>query len=427
MNALFITILKITADGIRAIESQRLHLSRKIHTYPGLEFKVLYAGEAFAQLSVYGYNMGTTMVLRSGAHCGDKIGVKYHTPVLIETDGGFAGVLCSYVLQISKQPVSVNQLCDLIGIDASQKISAECYRNLRKKLFLTQRVAEFSELMDYVERDETVYRDTARMIGHTRLYRENFFSDRLPAGRGAVSFQEDLTLSAAKPHTDKGKHVAVLNFANPVEPGGGVLRGANAQEENLCRSSNLYKSLVSENASKYYELNLDVLRENPSNSFFIGTDLVLYSPGVLVLKDSVGYRPGLGGDVAEVYRDSPYHVDVLTCAAPFFSSPDHMLPNGDLENLLKRRIRNIFEAAIENDIEVLILGAFGCGAFHNPPDVVAGAFREVLLEDRYAKAFDEVIFAVKGTRVLRCPNVEAFEHAFCAFPGIMENGNGKMR
>jgi uncharacterized protein (TIGR02452 family) len=32
---------------------------------------------------------------------------------------------------------------------------------------------------------------------------------------------------------------------------------------------------------------------------------------------------------------------------------------------------------------VLILGAFGCGAFGNPPEVVAKAFRQVLAEQRY--------------------------------------------
>ena len=41
---------------------------------------------------------------------------------------------------------------------------------------------------------------------------------------------------------------------------------------------------------------------------------------------------------------------------------------------------------------MLILGAFGCGVFANPPKVVARAFREVL-ED-YRTCFETVEFAV---------------------------------
>jgi uncharacterized protein (TIGR02452 family) len=44
----------------------------------------------------------------------------------------------------------------------------------------------------------------------------------------------------------------VLNFANPYEPGGGVKRGARAQEEDLCRRSTFYLALESTRAKAYY-------------------------------------------------------------------------------------------------------------------------------------------------------------------------------
>ena len=41
----------------------------------------------------------------------------------------------------------------------------------------------------------------------------------------------------------KGQKVCVLNFASAGNPGGGVEKGATAQEECLCRCSNLYPCL----------------------------------------------------------------------------------------------------------------------------------------------------------------------------------------
>ena len=55
---------------------------------------------------------------------------------------------------------------------------------------------------------------------------------------------------------DKEKRgILVLNFANPVHPGGGVRKGARAQEEDLCRKSSLLLSLESKNAERYYNYN----------------------------------------------------------------------------------------------------------------------------------------------------------------------------
>ena len=75
------------------------------------------------------------------------------------------------------------------------------------------------------------------------------------------------------------------------------------------------------------------------------------------------------------------------------------------------------EAAIEHGIEVLVLGAFGCGAFHNPPALVAEAFRKVLSESRYAHAFRKVVFAIIGGE----DNLTVFQEVFSELGNKREN------
>lgn len=357
---------------------------------------------------------------------GSRIGMKYDVPILITVGGGCAGVLCSYVFMISRESISKAALFRAIGMDDKKRFSTDPYRQICETLACSERINAFTELMYYIDRDEKFSKLTRTMVQNTKIYGESFKSSRVSKRKGCVRFMEDLTLSAAKKYTGQGRHVAVLSFANPVEPGGGVFRGAKAQEENICRSSNLHKALASRQASYFYTVHNSIIRENQFQSMLIGTDMVIYSPNVMILKDNVDYRPGLVSACREEYISQPYFVDVITCAAPFFSSSKYILPNGDLQHLFERRIKNIFEVAIDNDVEVLILGAFGCGAFHNPPDVVADAFRVVLLEQKYSTAFDEVVFAVKRTGSI-CPNIEAFERNFSMFPSINNNGNERVR
>lgn len=189
----------------------------------------------------------------------------------------------------------------------------------------------------------------------------------------------------------KGQHTAVHNFASASNPGGGVERGANAQEECLCRCSNLYFCL---NAPDMLALFYQPHRaaRNP-----IHNDDIIYTPGVTVFKTDTA-SPEL------MMETDWYAVDVITCAAPNLrewpGSPYHIgdggkrgiLSDQDLLKLHEKRLRRILDTAVIQGVETVILGAFGCGVFANDPEVVALAAKNVVKD--YLRAFQNIEFAV---------------------------------
>ncbi|MCR5321879.1 MAG: TIGR02452 family protein [Lachnospiraceae bacterium] len=197
------------------------------------------------------------------------------------------------------------------------------------------------------------------------------------------------TFEAAKAY--KGRKVAVHNFASASNPGGGVERGASAQEECLCRCSGLFFSLSTpQMRNGFYQPHRDA--HDPLHN-----DDIIYTPGVTVFKTDTS-RPEL------MPESEWYDVDVITCAAPNLrDQPSNSYNTGDgnrsvrikdseLQALHEKRLRRILEIALSMGRDTIILGAFGCGAFENNPEVVAEASLKVIKE--YLYAFKTIEFAV---------------------------------
>ena len=87
----------------------------------------------------------------------------------------------------------------------------------------------------------------------TKVYPEKYKSEkRQKEMPSQIIVEENTTLAAASKYLSENK-TAVLNFANPVTPGGGVINGAMAQEECLCRSSDLFLFLTAPECDQYYQ------------------------------------------------------------------------------------------------------------------------------------------------------------------------------
>ena len=213
------------------------------------------------------------------------------------------------------------------------------------------------------------------------------------------------SLEAAEAYAKQGKKVGVLNFASATNPGGGVVNGSSAQEECICRCTTLYPCLNNDELwTKFYK------PHRKSANPLYNNDCI-YTPNVCVFKSDINFPELLS-------RDRWWRVNILTCAAPNLrerpSNPMNphagykqaKLTPAELETLLTSRIRRIFEVAVANGNEVLILGAFGCGAFRNPPEIVAKVFYN-LMQD-YLEYFDTIEYAVYHTE-REVANYEAFK------------------
>ena len=113
-----------------------------------------------------------------------------------------------------------------------------------------------------------------------------------------------------------------------------------------------------------------------------------------------------------------WDVAMITCAAPNLRDiPSNMmnpcaggkradLAYNGLKVLISKRVKRVFEVAIANKAEVLILGAWGCGAFRNPPQLVAEIFAEYT--EKYRRNFEVIEYAVFHVEHERA-NFEAFK------------------
>lgn len=201
-----------------------------------------------------------------------------------------------------------------------------------------------------------------------------------------ISIEAIDTTTAIYKHRPFSKKLAALNFASFKHPGGQFLSGSNAQEEALCHASNLYNILLPA-TNGYYNTNKKMLNRS------LYQDRSIYIPDVV-------FDINHGINVVTC--------DIITCAAPNKRSAQkyHNVSDEDVRKALVSRIDHVLYVAYLEEVDTLILGAFGCGVFGNDPYEVASIFKD-LLSIKYYNCFDKIIFAIPGGK-----NLEAFVEVF---------------
>lgn len=192
---------------------------------------------------------------------------------------------------------------------------------------------------------------------------------------------------AAKDLVDAGYNPAMLNLADLYTPGGLVEYGSGAQEENLCRRSNLILSL--------YQFSRSRIRQYPDLGLVPNSDQYpmnerhggIYSGIVTFFRGP----ESTGSQLEEI----PYNIPVISVAA--LSGPrigaDGMMLQPETEITLDK-IRTIFRIGKANFHNSLVLSALGCGAFANPPAHIAKLFHQVIEEDEFKNVFKLIDFAI---------------------------------
>jgi len=187
-------------------------------------------------------------------------------------------------------------------------------------------------------------------------------------------------LYAAEEMNQRGLNPIVLDMASDGHFGGGYLTGARAQEEDCCRRTGLSVAVDRQHRLQqhnFYPLSI----HSPSAG--------VYVPHVPVFR--------AGADRRYQYLNRPFQVAFGIFAAlnqPLLNASSGRLRLRPAEATITReKIRTFFEMALLQGHDSVVYGAFGCGAFGNPPDQIAEMVIDVV-RNEFAHCFKEITVAV---------------------------------
>ena len=256
-----------------------------------------------------------------------------------------------------------------------------------------QRIEVFQDTQDWINKDPDLSASIPVAKKSTTVYYEDDYPvfdasktrDTIIMVSGERSYQAAMRLHKEDPNAK----IAVMNFANAFHAGGGVVKGAGAQEECLCRTSTLYPLLYRRTLrDTFYKHHHDLNTPKASDS-------LVYTEGVIICKTDEDLPKRMP-------KEDWVTVDVITIAAPDLRDKSNQyaplvdggtyMNNAELFGYHVKRAIHMLTCAAAKGADVLVLGAFGCGAFQNDPEVVARAYKTALQE--FPKVFRRIEFAV---------------------------------
>ena len=228
-----------------------------------------------------------------------------------------------------------------------------------------------------------------------------------------IEFLQMSTAHALSLEKHTGISASALNFANANSVGGGVLGGSTVQEETLCMMApDLYMSLKNAAGGTRYSSNWG--DTNWDTKFYYSQEPV---PVPFTTTDEFTFSTANSPEFAKQYTGH-----IISAAAYNWKHGSRTSAKTiDIRAKMIKCIKNMAAvAAVKQKCDVLILGAWGCGAFapvdkENYIKEVAGMFCEALYSPidvagsplKYKDLFKKVIFPIPD-----CYMYDRFKSAF---------------
>ncbi len=182
-----------------------------------------------------------------------------------------------------------------------------------------------------------------------------------------------------------GCNPILLNMADWFRAGGMVEFGSGAQEEECFRRSNYHKFLH----QSYYPLKRYDTIVSKGVEYYCGPM-------------AKGY----------LYMDKPERLDMIAAPAvqsPWVTSDGTEFQNPEDIETMEQKIRLLFWIGAKEGNDVLVLSAWGCGAFGCPNKHMARIFKKICDEQR--GLFKKVVFAIMGN-MFSSNNFVTFQEVF---------------
>lgn len=202
---------------------------------------------------------------------------------------------------------------------------------------------------------------------------------------------------------------AVLNMAHAQCPGGGggYVHGTAAQEENMFRRTDCHFGLDRKECMRITkEKFMSVLpgdymytdfETRHLNARYGMAHLDIEKPRVCFRGKEVDAKCESGYEVMPASEWFPFYemkaaaVDLRVDENGEKRTPAEMVAAFDPDEM-RRRVQAQFQSLVQGKIRHVVLSAFGCGAFGNPPQGVAEVYAEVIPE--FAASFEAITFAI---------------------------------